>query len=59
MPVEGYKFVTVHTRHSQNRHFVALRCYAAHFCSLIGAPFVHSCRQIFMRDRKKPTRMYE
>ncbi len=24
-----------------------------------GAPFVHSCRQIFMRDRKKPTRMCE
>ena len=43
------EYVTVHSRHSQNRHFVALRCFAAHFCSLIGAPFVHSCRQIFMR----------
>ncbi len=46
-------------RHSQNRHFVALRCFAAHFCSFPGALFVHSCRQIFMRDRKSPTRMYE
>ena len=39
---------------------------AAHFLRLQdamlifrGAPFTHSCRQIFMRDRKRPTRMCE
>ena len=26
---------------------------------ILGALFVHSFRQIFMRDRKKPTGMYE
>jgi len=36
--------VTVHPRHSQNRAFSALRCFAAHFCSWNGAHFAHSCR---------------
>ena len=30
----------VHTRHSQNRHFVALRCFAAHLLRLQDAMLI-------------------
>ena len=39
----------VHERHSQNRICDALRCVAAHFCSLDGAPFEYFCSQIFVQ----------
>ena len=43
--------VKVHPRHSQNRIFDAFRCFAAHFCSWNGAPFVHFWKQICARTK--------
>ena len=52
-------FLTVHPRHSQKRIFDAFRCFAAHFCSLNGAPFIAFWTQILMRAWNLRPESYE